>query len=316
MGVVTTLQIVDYFTTPGRQPKHGIVCLFNNGEEDYLWGARAFAYSPMMPFIHTFVNLEGAGAGGRAMLFRTTDKEVTEAYSQSPHPFGSVIASDAFGLGAIKSQTDYVVFNGVYGQRGMDIAFYLPRARYHTNQDDVKHTSRESLWHMLSAAVGATEGLSGDTGDTFIGGRPDGRRDIVPNGGSSDGVWFDLFGRSLIVLALRGVFAWTLTLLIAAPLILLLITVILIRKGKYYFFTSSFKIHAEDSDEDAIDIGGWKGFIRFPFALTVASSLVLGSALLVTKFNPLIVSSSIYAVWVASPFQLRDLKANATSAGP
>lgn len=118
MSCVTLLQLLSYFSAEGRQPKNGIVLLFNNAEEDGLLGANAFGYSPLLSFCHTFVNLEGAGAGGRAMLFRTTDLQVARAYGQSPHPFGSVVAANAFERGVIKSGTDYQVFAGIFGQRG------------------------------------------------------------------------------------------------------------------------------------------------------------------------------------------------------
>ena len=65
VGVITTLQLIKYFTTPGNTPKRGVVALFNNGEEDGLYGAKAFLSHPMASFVHTFLNLEGAGAGGR-----------------------------------------------------------------------------------------------------------------------------------------------------------------------------------------------------------------------------------------------------------
>ncbi len=65
VGVITILQLIKHFTTNGKQPKRGIVALLNNGEEDYLNGARAFSQHPMSRFVHVFLNLEGAGAGGR-----------------------------------------------------------------------------------------------------------------------------------------------------------------------------------------------------------------------------------------------------------
>ena len=139
VGVVTTLQLIKYYTTPGNEPKKGLVVLFNNGEEDFLNGARAFAQHPISRFPHTFLNLEGAGAGGRATLFRTTDTEVTRAYGNSPFPFGSVVSADGFKQGLIRSQTDYVIFNGILGMRGLDVAFMEPRARYHTDRDDARH---------------------------------------------------------------------------------------------------------------------------------------------------------------------------------
>lgn len=296
MGVITVLQLIKYFTTHGNQPKHGIVALLNNGEEDFLYGARAFGNSPVMPFAHTFLNLEGAGAGGRAILFRGTDQQVMSSYAKSPHPFSSVIASDAFGMGAIKSQTDFVVFNGIFGQRGLDLSFFRPRSRYHTQDDNLKHTSRASLWHMLSASVVTMKDL---TSKTFVGNRPDGDASKVPNGMGSNGVWFDLFGSSLVLFNLRGMFAWSLTLLIATPLILMLLTYLAQKKGKYYYFRNRISIYEHpgaDADYERVKIGGTKGIIRFPLALIVSGALAFGGAFLLRKENPFIVHSSRYTV--------------------
>ncbi|GAP82389.1 putative peptidase family M28 family [Rosellinia necatrix] len=296
MGCITVMALVDYFSRSENQPQRGIVALLNNNEEDFLWGAQAFGSSPFMPFCHTFLNLEGAGAGGRATLFRATDVEVTAAYRRGPNPFGTVVASDAFSLGAIRSNTDYIVFNGVYGMRGLDMAFYRPRARYHTNEDDAKHASRASLWHMLSNSLYTVKALSGNTGKTFIGDRGDRDRNKIPNSRGNLGVWFDLFGTTLALFELRTFFAWSLTLLTATPLILVALTYLLVRQGKYYFFSSTVSSY-EGAVLDPVTLGGRKGMLRFPFALGVAGALVVGSAYLVTKINPLIVYSSEYAVW-------------------
>lgn len=295
MGVISVLQLIKYFTTPGHQPKRGIVALLNNGEEDFLYGARAFGQSPLLPFVHTFLNLEGAGGGGRALLFRTSDQEVTAAYSKTKNPFGTVIGSDSFSLGFIRSQTDFVVLDGVYGQRGLDLAFFKPRARYHTNEDSISQTSRASLWHMLSASVHTMINLSGDTGDTFVGPRGDGNRDKVQNGHPSDGVWFDLFGKGFVLFNLRGMFAWSLTILIVSPLALALVTYFLVRADKYYFFTS--KVKTDDApDTEPVSVGGLKGLFRFPFALVFAIALTLGTAFLLRKINPLIIYGGQYTV--------------------
>ncbi|KAK4215969.1 hypothetical protein QBC37DRAFT_398201 [Rhypophila decipiens] len=299
MGVVTVLQAIKYFTHPEHQPERGIVAMLNNGEEDWLYGARAFGRSPLLPYVHTFLNVEGAGAGGRALLFRTSDREVTQAYRGTSDPFGTVIGSDAFSLGFIRSGTDYSVLHDVYGQRGLDLAFFKPRSSYHTNRDDAMHTSRASLWHMLSASIHTTERLSSDTGDTFTGPRSDGARGKVANGSPSDGVWFDLFGKGFVLFGLRTMFAWSLAVLIATPLILILITYILHKLDKYYFFATRAKGH-EDDDNSAVSFGAFKGLFRFPFALTVAGGLTLGVALLMRKENPFIIYSSQYSVWAMS----------------
>ena len=103
VGIVSILQLISHFTTEGNQPRRGIIALFNNAEENGLYGAHSYVNHPVAQFAHTFLNLEGAGAGGRAMLFRSTDAEVTKAYSKSPNPFGSVVSGDGFKRGFIRS---------------------------------------------------------------------------------------------------------------------------------------------------------------------------------------------------------------------
>ena len=64
------------------------------------------------------------------MLFRATDSEVVKHYRKSPHPFGTVVSGDGFKRGFIRSGTDYTVFTEELGMRGLDVAFFEPRARY------------------------------------------------------------------------------------------------------------------------------------------------------------------------------------------
>ncbi|KAJ5678996.1 hypothetical protein N7462_007240 [Penicillium macrosclerotiorum] len=290
VGVVTCLQLLRYFLTPGHAPRRGLVILFNNGEEDYLNGARAYSQHPMAKFAHTFLNLEGAGAGGRATLFRTSDTEVTEAYSKTKYPFGTVISANGFEL--VGSQTDYVVFEGMMGLRGLDVAFFEPRARYHTDQDDSRHTSMDSVWHMLSAAVTTTQELVSDSTDRFDGRiRDDGN---VPSGTGTKAVWFDLFGSAFAVFQVHTLFALSVTLLIVAPLILLVTSIALSQADKMYLFRST--TYLEISDEK-IALRGLRGFFRFPFMVVIPTAVVVGLAYLVTKINPFIVHSSPYAVW-------------------
>lgn len=110
VGVVCILQLLSYLTEEKNWPKRTVILLLNNGEEDFLNGAKAFMRHPISQVPHTFLNLEGAGAGGRATLFRSTDTEVTKFYRASKHPFGTVVSSDGFKKGLIRSETDYKVF--------------------------------------------------------------------------------------------------------------------------------------------------------------------------------------------------------------
>lgn len=295
VGVVTILQLVKHFTTNGQQPKKGIVALLNNGEEDALNGARAFTRHPISQFPHTFVNLDGAGAGGRATLLRATDTEIVGFYQRTLYPFATILTGDLFKRGFVRSQTDYVIFKGILGLRGLDVDFMEPRARYHTEQDDTKHTSIDSMWHMLSATLSTVQGLASDTSSTFDGESTGNGK--APNGEGSDAVYFDIFSRFLAVFRLQTLFALSVTLLTVAPLILIIIGAILFRVDKLYLFSSS-KHQLQSEGNGSVSLRGWRGIFRHPAIFVLASAGVVGLAFLITKVNPYIVYSSPYAVWI------------------
>jgi hypothetical protein len=294
VGVVSVLQLVKYFTYPGNQPKRGLVALLNNGEEDFLNGASVFSQHPISSFPHTFLNLEGAAAGGKAALFRSTDTEVTRSYKGTSYPFGTAVSGDAFKRGVIRSQTDYIVFNGQLGMRGLDVAFFESRARYHTDQDDTKHTSVDSLWHMLSAALHTVDGLTSDTSSTFEGDSTG--KGKVHSGSGSDAVWFDMFGESFVIFDLHTLFALSVTLLVVSPIFVIATIALLSKLDRFYMFSISTRAH-DPSGDLRVSLGGFKGFFRFPIIFAVSSAAVIGTAFLLTKLNPMIVYSSPYSVW-------------------
>ena len=294
IGVVTILQLISYYTTSGQQPKRGLVALLNNGEEDYLNGARAFSQNPLAKFPHTFLNLEGAGAGGRATLFRSTDAEVTSAYRSSPGPFGTVISGDGFERGLIRSQTDYVVFNGVLGMRGLDVAFMEPRARYHTDQDDTRHASRNSLWHMLSAALATTRALTSN--DRYIFEGESLTKGGVEAGHGHHGAWFDILGAAFVVFRLHTLFSLSVTLLVVTPVILISTLVVLHQSDKLYLLSGSAMYHYSEGDEK-ISLYGWRGFFRFPILFVLSAAAPVFFAFLIFKENPFIAHSSEWSVW-------------------
>ncbi|KAI5811922.1 hypothetical protein BZA77DRAFT_391091 [Pyronema omphalodes] len=296
MAVVTVLQLVKAFTNPSRAGEHrvqrGILALLNNGEEDFLNGARAFAVHPMGKLAHSFLNLEGAGAGGRATLFRSTDAEVTKWYKASKRPFGTVVSGDGFKSGLVKSQTDYKVFTENLGMRGLDVAFWEPRSRYHTVDDDVKHTTRRSLWHMLGSSLEILEAATRDTGREFD------HEEGPPAGVGHDGVWFDLFGRAFGLLRLHTLFALTITLIIV-PVIMMATTVYFLHISGKFYYLSNTPLIPQPPDESHLPrtTRGWRGLFRFPVAFVVASAAVVGMAYLVDKINPMIAYSSQFSVW-------------------
>lgn len=283
VGVISILQLIQHYTTAGHQPRNGLVLLLNNGEEDFLNGARVFGQHPMSKFVNTFLNLEGAGAGGRAALFRSTDEEVTKAYAASPHPFGTVISGDAFEKGLVRSQTDYVIFNGAFGYRGLDVAFIGPRARYHTNQDDSRHTGQKSLWFMLESSIATTQKLTG-------------RAVIKPSTDSHRAIWFDILGLAFAVLQSHTFFALSIALLVIGPILLFLTLAILSRADKLYLFSGSRNVHTSENDSP-VALQGWRGCFRFPFIMLFSSAGPIALAYLLFKENEEIVHSSQWSVW-------------------
>ncbi|PUU77891.1 hypothetical protein B9Z19DRAFT_1101645 [Tuber borchii] len=295
-AVVSILQIIKSFTRPesqgGKRLKRGLVVLLNNGEEDYLNGARAFAMHPVAKLPHSFLNLEGAGAGGRATLFRSTDAEVTKYYKKAKRPFGTIVSGDGFKAGLIRSGTDYTVFVENLGMRGLDVAFYQPRSRYHTTEDDARHSSKRSLWHMLGGSLATLRAMTSDTGKVFD----------SPNGSAGEGhdaVWFDLFGRAFPVLHLHTIFAITITLIVVPFVVMVVAMWALGHSDKLYFFSNT--AYTPPPPEDSIasrTTQGWRGVLRFPVAFVAASASVVGMAFLIHKFNPMVVYSSQYSVWI------------------
>lgn len=289
VGVVSILQLIRHYTHQGQQPKRGLIALLNNGEEDYLNGANAFSEHVASRFPNTFLNLEGAGAGGRATIFRSTDAEVTKSYGKSPYPFGTAVSADGFKQGLVRSGTDYSVFSEKLGLRGLDIAFMDPRSTYHTTSDSSRRTSKDSMWHMLSAALATTKSLTDDTDTDFSSGQ------------GTQAVYFDLFGRAFIVTSLHILFAASVTLLVVAPIVLIIVAFTMYHHDRWYLFSrkatsDSLDPHAPDEPVE-VSFGGWRGFSRYPVAFVLASAAIAALALLITRFNPYIVYSSPYAVW-------------------
>lgn len=231
------------------------------------------------------------------MLFRSTDAQVTSFYGTSPRPYGSVVFDDGFKRGLVASGTDYSVFNGDNGMRGLDVAFFEPRARYHTDQDDAKNTSPDSVWHMLSTALATMQAMTSYTGDAFDGSvKKTGRLNI---GTGTNGVWFDIFNRTFALLELPTLFALSVTLLVAAPVILIVLEIVLTKSDKWYPLARRQYLRSSDDDE-AVHFSGLRGLLRFPIAFVAATAAVLALGYLMTKINPYIIYSSEYCVWAVS----------------
>ncbi|CAK9439342.1 uncharacterized protein LODBEIA_P35100 [Lodderomyces beijingensis] len=151
MGIASMLAVLSYMSQQ-NQPERTMVFNFNNNEEFGLYGAEAFTHHPWFKQVKYFLNLEGTGAGGKAILFRGTDYGIVKYFKKVRYPYASSIFQQGFANGLVHSETDYKVYKEA-GLRGLDLAFYKPRNIYHTAEDNVKNVPLRSLWHMLSNAL-------------------------------------------------------------------------------------------------------------------------------------------------------------------
>ncbi|KAH0609719.1 uncharacterized protein H6S33_012265 [Morchella sextelata] len=202
VGVVTILQLIKSLTRSGSRPQRGLILLMNCGEEDGLNGARAFG-------THSLSGLPRGGTGGRAILFRANDTAVNGFYQKVPRPLGSTFLTDAYKLGALKSATDYDIFRDALHMRGLDVAFYMHRSRYHTPDDDMPYASKRSISHMLLTALYTVNAMTTDTSLDYNENRP-----------GKPAVYFDFFNRIWTFYELNTLFAWSLTLLIVPAIAL------------------------------------------------------------------------------------------------
>ncbi|OBZ87077.1 Vacuolar membrane protease, partial [Choanephora cucurbitarum] len=171
-----------------------------------LIGADAFALHPWFSTIKLFVNLEGTGAGGRALLFRSNIMSAVESLASNAYYLhGSMLGNSLLQSRLLRSDTDYTTFSK-HGVPGLDISFYYPRSHYHTQRDDLAHTTPESLQHMGQMALGAVLGI-------------DETNAIVEQAGKPEPfIYYDILGRFMLVYSFSTCQLLNLLALVVIPL--------------------------------------------------------------------------------------------------
>ncbi|KAI0688998.1 hypothetical protein BC835DRAFT_1441523 [Cytidiella melzeri] len=291
MSVVTLLQLVQYLADPERRPRRTAVFLFNNGEEDGLNGARLYFEHPWSNLTTMFVNLEGAAAGGRPLLFRSTSLAAARSFNAEgvTHPHGNVLSADAFALGFIRSATDYEVFaRGVKdekkGMDGLDFAFYKNRAFYHTQFDSIPgmghQEARKALWTMMETAQGAGIALL-DVDEVEDGNEP--------------GIYFDVLGHAMITLSARALFALHVTFLVLGPIVVIgMLAWVLVLNRDPLVIQSGEPPKAWTKVSNALaTIMGWG---RFWISLVITIGVHAGFIVGYVKLNPYIIYSKPYLI--------------------
>ncbi|KAN0137858.1 hypothetical protein V8E53_004342 [Lactarius tabidus] len=229
MSVVALVQLVNFLSK--NRSRRTAVFNFNNGEEDGLHGAQAFLQHPWSNLTSTFLNIEGAGSGGRPFLFRTTSYEILKTFRSTPHIHADALSQDAWDQRIIRSDTDYSVYaaprtwdpkrinatpHGYVGlgggMQGADIAFYTGRSRYHTMDDSIRGMgeggAEKSLWSLLELLHSVSDNILNSMSDRIV------------SDEKEKAVYFELFGVYLVAFPFHVLLVTEIVLLVLGPILL------------------------------------------------------------------------------------------------
>jgi hypothetical protein len=180
MGVAALVEVARALkATPTRRP---LVILIDDGEEQGLLGAEAFAARTPSNEILADINVEARGTTGPSLLFETSANNawLARLFRQLPHPNTSSLFYAVYKT--MPNDTDLSVFRA-HGFNGVNFACVGGVARYHTPRDDLSHADRATLQHHGENVLAIVRALDRSDAET------------PPSG---DAVYFDLFGAAVV----------------------------------------------------------------------------------------------------------------------
>ncbi|KAM7539748.1 hypothetical protein Aperf_G00000039257 [Anoplocephala perfoliata] len=152
VGCANSLEVARVLAHGGYELLNDVIFLLNSAEENILPASHAFVTQhPWAKDVAVFINLEGAGAGGKLMVFQSGPGPASSAliklYSKTArHPAGSVVAEEIFRFGFIPSDTDFRIFRDYGFIPGLDFAYIGNGYAYHTRYDTEDRISPSCLY--------------------------------------------------------------------------------------------------------------------------------------------------------------------------
>ncbi|KAL6903480.1 hypothetical protein ACP4OV_004293 [Aristida adscensionis] len=180
--------------------KSGILFLFNTGEEEGLDGAHSFiTQHHWRSSVHFAVDLEAMGISGKSTLFQGTDHWALESFAAvAKYPSAQIASQDVFRSGAIKSATDFQIYQEVAGLPGLDFAYTDTTSVYHTKNDKMKLLKPGSLQHIGDNMLAFL--LHAGASSKFL---KDAQQQKQENTEQDKAVFFDILGKYMVVYSQR-----------------------------------------------------------------------------------------------------------------
>jgi len=165
--------------------KNDVIFLATDGEEAGLLGATAFVQQhPWAKDAGVVLNFEARGDHGPSIMFETSDDNgwlIDEFAESVSSPVANSLSADIYKL--LPNDTDFTVFKQA-GMNGLNFAYIEGANVYHTNRDNMANLDERSLQQHGMYALALARGF--------------GNSDLNRPTNSSNDVYFDLFGRTLI----------------------------------------------------------------------------------------------------------------------
>ena len=189
MGVAALLETARALSR--SRTRRPLVFLIDDGEEQGLLGAEAFASTPgARDDLLADINVEARGTTGASFLFETSENNawLARLFGALPHPNASSLFY--FVYKTLPNDTDLTVFRA-HGIQGVNFACIGGVSRYHTPRDDLAHVDVSTLQHHGDNVLAIARALDAYPGDE------------TPRG---DAVYFDLFAAALVHWPEQGTF--------------------------------------------------------------------------------------------------------------
>ncbi|MGC1685174.1 MAG: M28 family peptidase [Candidatus Acidiferrales bacterium] len=218
LGVAAVLEIARILKTIAP-PRHAVILLLTDGEEAGMLGADVFVRThPWAREVKVAVNVDARGTSGPSLMFETGSANdwAMRFYEHAvPHPITNSIYYTVYKN--LPNDTDFSVFKG-FGYQGLNFANIGGVMRYHTPLDNFENVSTNTLQHDGDSALATV--LAFANAD-------------LSNPRSGDAVYFDVFGRWIVLWSERASFPIAATI----AFLLLIEIALLIRRNQLFIST-------------------------------------------------------------------------------